>query len=94
MFGVPKEYFQDVEIMLCASNDLIAETKVSKGRIINVFPEFTEEIPAIFFRLRLRGDLANPSVIAKQFAVSLTKALETHVGYPGPEVVILDCDSI
>jgi len=63
MFGVPKEHFEGVKMLLCAYDDLIAETKVSKGTMTNVFPEFTEEIPAIFFHLLLRGCLLNGLVL-------------------------------
>ena len=94
MFGVPTEHFEDVKILLCAYNDLIAEIKVSKRTITNVFPEFTEEIPAKFFRLRLKGDLTNPRVVAGQFAKSLTNALKIYMSYPGPKVLISDRDSI
>lgn len=94
MFGVPTEYFENVKMLLFTYNDLIAETKVSKGTITNVFPEFTEEIPAKFFHLQLKGDIANPRAIAEQFAKSLTKALEMYMSYPGPKISIFDRDSI
>ena len=94
MFGVPKEHFEGVKMLLCAYDDLIAETKVSKGTMTNVFPEFTEEIPAIFFHLLLRGDLANQHAVAEQFAESLTKALEVYMSYPGLKILIFDRASI
>ena len=94
MFGVPTEHFEDVKTLLCAYNDLIAEIKVSKGTMSNVFPEFTEEIPVKFFHLLLRGDQANRHAVAKQLAESLAKALEMYMSYPGPKISIFDRDSI
>lgn len=93
-FGVPVEHFEDVRVQLSAYNDLIAEVKVSKGTITNVFPEFTEEIPARFFHVLLKKDLANLNVVAKQFAASLAKGLEMYMSYPGLRISIFDRDSI
>ena len=94
MFGVPKEHFESVKILLCAYDDLIAEIKVSNGTLTNVFPEFIEEIPAKFFHLRLKDNLANPRAVANQFSESLTYALWEYMSYPGPKVLISDRDFI
>lgn len=94
MFGVPTEHFEGVKTILCAYDDLIAEIKVSKGTMVNVYSEFTEEIPANFFYLRLNGDSTNSSAVAKQFAESLAKALEMYMNCTSPKILIFDREFI
>lgn len=94
IFGVPKEHFESVRIGLDAYSDLIAKIGVSKGVLVNVFPGFTEEIPAKFFHLLLKKDLNNPEVTINQLVTSLTKLLEMYVSDPGPNILIFDQDSI
>ncbi len=94
LFGVPKEHSEDVRTALGAYSDLIDEVKVGDGELVNVSPEFTEEIPARFFHILLKKDIKNRSTALNQIVTSLYKILEMYVSDPGPNILLLDRDLI
>ena len=91
VFGVPAENFEKGKEVLKAYKNLIVECRVSKGTSINVYENFTEEIPARFFHVLLKKE-ANAKEVAMKLSEDLAKKEVVYPNEPCWKVSLFNQD--